>query len=381
MARIKTYIVDNLISDNDIVIGSDGESSGSTRNFTVGNLRTHINSGLAPLVGGTLKITTITDSSLTLLTPHAYFNALVIPLEVQEYEIVFLILNGITYIFRKNDAFYGVGQTEVFESDFTKVDFSIVQNFEGLTSNTLTIVETDKVFNVEVKENLQNLDVSGNNIYKGFDTFTKKHEMKPLIGGGIKIHNNENDIGIDVAFSSDTTGQAIYDSYISNEHRLNGIKAGGGITVTKENRDIIIALTPTDLLTPRGVLQTSLFDSILDTSFVNGGESFLYGGNEYSSFRIKFSEAITLNLDNNKYFFWYYEYPNMIAMPTIIPIKNAQLTVINGDTVNASISLGTMTTPAFPFGWITIGFTHGVVNGFSGNIPLNLHRIYFTVAT
>jgi hypothetical protein len=42
MAKIKNYLPDNNITDKDIVIGSDGDASGVTKNFNVGTLKQHI---------------------------------------------------------------------------------------------------------------------------------------------------------------------------------------------------------------------------------------------------------------------------------------------------------------------------------------------------
>lgn len=42
MARIKNYVTDNNITDKDIVVGSDGDNSGVTKNFNVGALKGYI---------------------------------------------------------------------------------------------------------------------------------------------------------------------------------------------------------------------------------------------------------------------------------------------------------------------------------------------------
>ena len=128
MARIKTYVIDNIISDNDIVIGSDFDNSLQTKNFQVSNLRQYILSGLEPEIGGNLKITTIVDNESEYETPEDYFNNADPNIIVLHYEIVFLILNGRTFIFRKNNDIYGVGETQVISSDFTEIDITSVIN-------------------------------------------------------------------------------------------------------------------------------------------------------------------------------------------------------------------------------------------------------------
>ena len=128
MARIKTYTVDTTVSDKDIVIGTDGDNNGKTKNFQVSDLRQYLLSGLDPETGGNLKITTISATDEVNLTPEDYFNNSEEPIVVLHYEIVFLILNGRTFIFRKNNDIYGVGETQVISSDFTEIDITSVIN-------------------------------------------------------------------------------------------------------------------------------------------------------------------------------------------------------------------------------------------------------------
>jgi hypothetical protein len=136
MARIKTYEIDNIVSDNDIVIGSDADSNDNTKNFKVSDLRDYILGGIEPVTGGNLKITTIVSNNVLYTTPESYFNSSVIPIVVLQYEIIFLILNGKTFIFRKNNATYGVGQTQTVNSDFTEIDVTanIEENLQDLDS-------------------------------------------------------------------------------------------------------------------------------------------------------------------------------------------------------------------------------------------------------
>jgi len=42
MPRILKYDTDTSISDNDILLGSDGDNSNITKNFTVGDLRRYV---------------------------------------------------------------------------------------------------------------------------------------------------------------------------------------------------------------------------------------------------------------------------------------------------------------------------------------------------
>jgi len=62
MARIKTYAEDSNISENDIVLGSDFENSGATKNYTFKNIVAYLQGKVGggpsgsylPLAGGTL---------------------------------------------------------------------------------------------------------------------------------------------------------------------------------------------------------------------------------------------------------------------------------------------------------------------------------------
>ena len=73
MAKISTYTVDNSISANDMVIGSDAEDSNITKNYTVGGLSTYISTQ----IGGSLDVTNVlTASSIADQVPSALDTAL-----------------------------------------------------------------------------------------------------------------------------------------------------------------------------------------------------------------------------------------------------------------------------------------------------------------
>jgi hypothetical protein len=128
MARIKTYPLDTLVTDKDIIIGTDADNFNETKNFKVETLRDYMLSGLEPEVGGNLKITTITATDEINLTPEDYFNNQDPAIEVLNYEIIFLILNGRTYIFRINGNTFGIGETQTSSSDFTEIDITSIIN-------------------------------------------------------------------------------------------------------------------------------------------------------------------------------------------------------------------------------------------------------------
>lgn len=128
MARIKTYSIDTIVSDKDIIIGTDADNQNATKNFSAEVLRNYMLSGLEPEVGGNLKITTITATDEENLTPEDYINNQDPAITVLNYEIIFLILNGRTYIFRRNGSTFGIGETQTISSDFTEIDITSIIN-------------------------------------------------------------------------------------------------------------------------------------------------------------------------------------------------------------------------------------------------------------
>ena len=71
------YIIDNEISDLDIVIGSDGNTlNKQTKNFLLGKMKQYFVSGLSPLTGGTLRFSEIVYNGELYSTPEEVINSL-----------------------------------------------------------------------------------------------------------------------------------------------------------------------------------------------------------------------------------------------------------------------------------------------------------------
>jgi hypothetical protein len=117
MARIKTYVLDTIVSEKDIVIGSDADNSGTTKNFEVGVLRDFIVSGLGPIAGGTLKITELIDTNNN-TTPQAFINSLTPTYSVSAYEVVVVTLNTQKFLLKLQSVVVGVGQTPTVSGNF-----------------------------------------------------------------------------------------------------------------------------------------------------------------------------------------------------------------------------------------------------------------------
>jgi len=124
MARIKTYVLDTVVSEKDIVIGSDAENLGTTKNFEVGVLRDFIVSGLGPSVGGTLKITELIDTNNN-TTPQAFINSLTPTYTVSSYEVVVVTLNTQKFLLKLQNVTVGVGQTPTISSNFISLTSSL----------------------------------------------------------------------------------------------------------------------------------------------------------------------------------------------------------------------------------------------------------------
>lgn len=92
------YKSEDPISQNDYIIGTDGDSESlKTKTFTMGNIRSFVNAGLEPSLGGTLAITKLNYAGV-LTTPEAVVNQLVPPRTVMPYEIFILSINGNKFI-------------------------------------------------------------------------------------------------------------------------------------------------------------------------------------------------------------------------------------------------------------------------------------------
>ena len=128
MTRISNklaYPLDVTITDQDYVIGTDADNLGkTTRNFSVGNLRDYILSGLSPIEGGTLKISEIAYTGV-LTTPEDVVNALDPDYEVLAYHLVFVKVNGQQFLLKLQDRFIGATQDAVTNEDFIEFPVSV----------------------------------------------------------------------------------------------------------------------------------------------------------------------------------------------------------------------------------------------------------------
>lgn len=251
MARIKTYAKDTIITDNDIVIGSDADNLGETKNYQVGDLRTFILSGLAPEVGGTLRITEVKDDSGDYLTPAEVLNNLSPVLNVVQYNVVIVSMLGDKYLFELQNVTVGDGETPVIDSNF------IVLNKKNSVGDGTS---TYKGFNPAIQSDefrsvkSTGLDVStdGNNVlvnnkegeylgdgvdvYAGLNSTTNVHKFKGLTSTGLEVTSNSTDVNLESLEGTNLgDGVEVYKGLnaTSKLHEFYNLKSGS-LNITKE---------------------------------------------------------------------------------------------------------------------------------------------------
>jgi hypothetical protein len=137
MARIKNYVVDGILSDNDKVIGTDVDSLNQTKNYKLSDIRSYVVSGLSPEIGGTFKISEVVYEG-ELETPEEVANELDPSYIVSAYENLFFNVNGDLYLLNKTDINIGVSQTALTSADF--IEFPTSVGPTGATGNGISSI-------------------------------------------------------------------------------------------------------------------------------------------------------------------------------------------------------------------------------------------------
>lgn len=250
------YPLDVTISDEDYVIGTDGDNLGKiTKNFDVGSLRRFINSGLSPEVGGTLRFTEITYNGL-LVSPADVANALDPIFEVLQYHVVVFNINGNRFLLKSQAQFIGVDQTELLDSDFI-----LIIGFESLgdgtdvlkgyntttkqhefysvksTGNTISIVSNNIVIDPKQGTNLG----EGQPIYKGLNASTKLHEFYNLKSNTLNIELTDNDVLIDTPETASIPALYVNNLYVPTEEEFLAGNTKGEGTLAKPFTDTVTA--------------------------------------------------------------------------------------------------------------------------------------------
>lgn len=310
MARIKTYTIDTLISDKDIIIGSDADNNNETKNFPAGLIREFVLSGLEPEVGGNLKITTIVDNDSEETTPEDYFNNSITPIVVLHYEIVFLILNGRTFIFRKNNDVYGVGETQVVSGDFTEIDITSVinsnlQNLDSVLEQGNEAPDKNvKIDSIYLWDNHSNDDygviISGDkdrvNFAKSNGNSIGNIDVGQLqvrtTGVGTFALKFPESLALRQVDFQNASGTVAYLSDIPTDYVSSVTTSGEGLSATIDEGVLNINYTST--ATPY-LISSELLDSISNTTYFLDGGIFEYSEelNPINSILLEFSEDIS----------------------------------------------------------------------------------------
>lgn len=357
MARIKTYTVDTTVSDKDIVIGTDGDNNGKTKNFQVSDLRQYLLSGLDPETGGNLKITTISATDEVNLTPEDYFNNSEEPIVVLHYEIVFLILNGRTFIFRKNNDIYGVGETQVISSDFTEIDITSV------ITSSLEAQDLDTVLS-QGNESLRNAKI--NRIYL-WDTYNNTDYGSYMTGYKNRVNFYQNDDSYlghfgeyQVMISSNQYEYKLLVPSISSSKTATFQNASGTVAYLSDIDDAIegISLGVLDIesidqtvsiINNDGVYDlsvgyrtyvtnTQLRDSLTNTVFYQQGGVFNFDTDTIpiNSVRFQFNRSIGSLLESGNYGIVYFLYEDGSVNYYLLQFSDV---VVSGNTLTAVFPL------------------------------------------
>jgi hypothetical protein len=328
MARIKTYPLDTLVTDKDIIIGTDADNFNETKNFKVETLRDFMLSGLEPEVGGNLKITTITATDEINLTPEDYFNNQDPAIEVLNYEIIFLILNGRTYIFRRNGNTFGIGETQTSSSDFTEIDITSIinANLQDLDS-VLTTGNDSDLDAIIMSLFLKNTDIpsGGNSIeLNGFGNKLNIRNNQDLLissieKNGVVFHNAgtlnsmsllvPNVTSNRVATFQNASGTVAYLSDIPNIP-VTDLIAGNNVTITESPSGVFtIDSNQSDEVI---VLNTLLRNSNTNTTYFQKGGLFTYDAitSPIDTIEIEMSESVTFSISETDIGYIHFHYEN-----------------------------------------------------------------------
>ena len=279
MARINRtdlYVYDGVVSDNDYIIGSDGDTVGAkTKSYKMKDVRDFLLAGLSPIVGGTMQYTEYTYNG-GLTSPAAVLNALNPVFVVLPYHLVVVSVNGDKYILKSQDVTVGIGQTPLSDSNFILLRgdvslgdgldilkgynvsnkkhefYSLKSTSLNLSKETISSIETGNIL-VEMKTDINlHIGVDSERVYKGYNAVNSKHEFKGIKDStSLDVSSDTTDISIEikenlVSISTAPSAIDVYDSFnnTTKKHGIKGIKSGS-LVLTESGGDISIDL-PSD---------------------------------------------------------------------------------------------------------------------------------------
>lgn len=252
ISRTDLYIYDGVVSENDFIIGSDGDGIGSkTRSYRLKEVRDFLLAGLSPIEGGTMLYTEY-EYNGGLTSPAAVLNALNPVMTILPYHLLVVNVNGDRYILKLQDLVVGFTQTPIADSDFILLrgDVSLGDGLDVLkgynaTSNkhefyslkstsldlskeTILSIETGNIL-VEMKTDiLLNVTSGGESVYKGYNSVNSKHEFKGIKDStSLDVSSNATDLSIEIKESSQNLGAGfnVYKEFdgTTKKHKLRSI--------------------------------------------------------------------------------------------------------------------------------------------------------------
>jgi hypothetical protein len=387
MARIKTYPIDNVVTDNDIVIGSDFNDLEKTKNYSVGALREYINSGLDPETGGQLKITTLTVENNSFSTPNLYVNQLNPALVVLQYEIVFIILNGKTWVFRRNDNTFGLGQTQTVLSDFTFFDVSQAvptPNLEevlaaGNVADNLAFLNSLGLYDepAELYSNISSVnsefiykDTKNQGVRASYQSFTYDNNINKF---NVKSPNNGEFNNATATFQN-ASGTIAYLSDIPIPNVQNIVGTPTINVETLSGGTFRLSTIPQNIV-PLYVVETQVYTTTTNESLVTNG-----GGvnipdvftTEDLQFRIVFNDSITRNEDFSLFNVAFVNLWKKNSLGVLrcdrVGFAYTGTSIVGGETLVVSIPRGTFVT-SDEILKITLSIQPNFITGYYYDIP------------
>ena len=269
ISRTDLYIYDGTVSDNDFVIGSDGDLLSKTKSYRMKDLRDYLLAGLSPITGGTLKYSEYTYNGV-ITSPAAFFNALNPVFVVMPYNVVILSMNGDRYMLKLQDVTVGFNQTPITDSDFILLRgdvslgdgldvlkgynvankkhefYSLKSTSLNLSKETSSSVETGNIL-IEVKTDINlNIGVGSENVYKGYNSSNSKHEFKGIKDSlSIDVSSDSTDVSLEVKEIAQNlgTGVPVYTSFdtLTKKHKFRGLKSNT-LNITSTTDDVNIEI-------------------------------------------------------------------------------------------------------------------------------------------
>lgn len=243
--NIIAYSRDITITDEDYVIGSDGDTSNKeTKNYFFNDIRSYLLAGLAPEVGGTLKVTEINYVG-ELTSPSEVANALDPIYNVLQYNVVILSVNGDKYLLGLQNISIGVDQTPITDNDFIILnaneklgdgtnlykgtnEITGKEEHYALKSVGLSLTKEtsgpNETGNVLVEQTEQTNLGNGVKVYKQFNTTTKLQEFYTLSSPSMDIAIVDDEVIFTIPTNSDTPSYIVNSDYEGDDETGSVIK-------------------------------------------------------------------------------------------------------------------------------------------------------------